>query len=352
MNATTAFAADGHLLDTSRLCVCTDRFQETSDVVTLVFERIDGRAFKFLAGQFVSIRFSWDGEQLSRAFTIASPPSRARRIALTIKAARDGKATRILHDHFGEGATAEIGEASGEFTLEGRAVQKALFLCAGSGITPFMSMLRSLSDTGSDLDICFIQCARTPDDVLFEDELRSLAHLPRLHVEIVCSQASGASGTGGRLDMAKLAELVPDAAERSAFLCGPSAFMKAMRRHLLELGVPAREIFEEAFGPAPSDAIKSAVGDGQDGEARSILFQRCGINRVAGAGETILDLAEAAGIHVETSCRMGLCGTCKVMLASGAVDMNDMGGLSDAEREAGFVLACCSTPTSDVAIDL
>ncbi|TPI32609.1 iron-sulfur cluster-binding domain-containing protein [Mesorhizobium sp. B3-2-1] len=352
MNVVPTSAGNGALLDTSRLCVCTDRIQETSDVVTLVFERVDGRGFDFRAGQSTTIRFGWNGEHFSRVFTIASPPSRPQRIALTIKAAKDGKATRILHDHFGAGATAEIGKAGGMFTLEGRAFQKALFLCAGSGVTPFMSMLRSLSDAGSDLDICLIQCARTPGDLLFEDELRSFAQLPGLRVETVCSQASGAFGAGGRLDMTKLAELVPDAAERSAFLCGPTAFMEAMRRYLLELGVPAREIFEEAFGPAPSGAIKSAADRGQGGEARSILFQRCSINRVAGAGETILDIAEAAGIHVETSCRMGLCGTCKVMLASGAVDMNEMGGLSDAEREAGFVLACCSTPTSDIAVDL
>ncbi|MDX8524601.1 iron-sulfur cluster-binding domain-containing protein [Mesorhizobium sp. MSK_1335] len=352
MNVVPALAGNGACLDTSRLCICTDRIQETSDVVTLVFERIDGRGFKFLAGQFVTIRFCWNGEQFSRVFTIASPPSRPQRIALTIKAARDGKATRILHNHFGEGATVEISEAGGEFTLEGRAFHKALFLCAGSGITPFMSMLRSLNDAGSDLDIKFIQCARTPDDVLFEDELRNLARAPRLRVETVCSRVSGDPGASGRLTVAKLAELVPDASERTVFLCGPTAFMEAMRRHLLELRVPASGIFEEAFGTTLSGAIKPSGREDQCGEARTILFQRSGINGAVGVGQTILELAEAAGIHVETSCRMGLCGTCKVRLASGAVEMNDMGGLSDAERGAGFVLACCSTPTSDVAIDL
>ncbi|CAN7638249.1 flavin reductase family protein [Mesorhizobium sp. LjNodule214] len=352
MNLVPSFASIGASLDSSQLCVCTSRIQETNDVVTLVFERMDGRAFKHLAGQFVTVRFSWNGEGFSRVFTIASPPTRPESISLTIKAAKDGRATRILHDHFREGATVEISEAGGGFTLERRAFGKAIFLCAGSGITPFMSMLRSLDDAGSNLDICFIQCARTQDDVLFEDELHRFARMPNLRVETVCSQAAGPRVASGRLDLAKLVKLVPDVAERTAFLCGPTAFMEAMRRHLLELGIPAGDIIEEAFGALASGATKSSACEATPSDGRNISFLRSGVNRVAGASATILDLAEAAGIPVETSCRMGVCGTCKVRLLDGEVDLNDMGGLSDMERQDGFILACCSTPRGDVTVDL
>ncbi|RWD28723.1 MAG: iron-sulfur cluster-binding domain-containing protein [Mesorhizobium sp.] len=352
MNFVPGFARDGGLLDTSRLCVCTARIQEAEDVVTLVFERVDGRAFKFLAGQFVTISFSWNGADFSRVFTVASPPTRPERIALTIKAARDGKATRILHDHFGEGATAEISEARGEFTLEGRTLKKVLFLCAGSGITPFMSMLRALDDAGSDLDISFIQCARTESAVLFGEELRKMVRLPNLRVETVCSRAKGPHIANGRMNLAKLISLVPDVTERTAFVCGPAAFMQAMRSNLLEVGVAAGEIFEEDFGTSPPGATERPALDTSVSDGKTISFLRSGIHCSAGAAATILELAEAAGIHIETSCRMGVCGSCKVNLTIGTVDMNDLGGLSDGERAAGLILACCSVPTSDITIDL
>jgi ferredoxin-NADP reductase len=331
-------------------CVCTNRIQETGDVVTLVFERADDRRFDFLAGQFVTIRFSWGGQTYSRVFTIASPPTRPDCIALTIKAVADGKATRILHNHFGEGSAVEIGEAAGDFTLEGRSVEKALFLCAGSGITPLMSMIRALHDTGKDLDVAFIQCARTPDSILFGNELRMLSEtMPKLRVETVCSQASGSNAAhgAGRLDMTRLARLVPDAAARMAFLCGPSAFTRAMREHLLELGIPAVRIFEEAFGATPPTTSRLVSGS-----KATVAFERSSVRCEADENATILDLAEAAGVYLDTSCRMGVCGTCKVKLLQGEVDMNDMGGLSVSEREDGFVLACCSTPRGNIGVDL
>ncbi|RRH93631.1 iron-sulfur cluster-binding domain-containing protein [Mesorhizobium tamadayense] len=337
-------------LGTLHSCVCTDRIQETGDVVTLEFQRTDGRRFDFLAGQFVTIRFSWDGERYARVFTIASPPTRPQRIALTIKAAANGRATRILHDHFAAGCSLEISEPGGDFTLEGRAVEKALFLCAGSGITPLMSMARALYDTGSDLDLAFIQCARTPDDVLFGQELRMLREsMLKLRVETMCSQMSGSGQPqgGGRLDVAQLARLVPDAASRTAFLCGPAGFMQAMRRHLIELAVPAERIFMESFGLEPSPANK-AFGSTE----AVVTFERSGVRCESNEGETILHLAEAKGVYIETSCRMGVCGTCKVKLLQGEVEMNDMGGLTEIERLDGFILSCCSMPRGDVVIDL
>ncbi|WP_217571503.1 flavin reductase family protein [Mesorhizobium sp. GbtcB19] len=350
MNANAALVTAGSPSRDLHPCLCTGSIQEARDVVTLMFNRVDGRRFDFLAGQFVTIRFSWAGQTYSRVFTIASPPTRPDRIALTIKAAADGNATRILHDHFGEGSIVEISGATGDFTLEGRAVEKALFLCAGSGITPLMSMMRALHDAASDLDVAFIQCARSPDDVLFGPELQMFReNMHGLTVEAVCSRPSdsGDSGNTARLDMARLARLVPDVGSRTVFLCGPAGFMQAMRGHLIDLGVPAERVFEEAFGPA-SPSESKAPSDMKI----IVAFERSGIRREAGESATILELAEAAGIYLDTSCRMGVCGTCKVRLIEGEVDLNDMGGLSEVERQGGFILACCSTPRGDVTVDL
>jgi ferredoxin-NADP reductase len=291
-------------------CICVGRIQETQTVFTLCFERIDASPFDFLAGQFITIRFTWAEESFSRVFTIASPPTRADRICLTIKAAEDGVATRILDDHFRENSLVDISDASGEFTLNRLATEKALFLSAGSGITPFVSMARTLHDTGWDLDVCLIQCARTPEDSLFVEELRRLSSAAsKLRIETVYSRSAGPAGRQdiGRLDQARLAQLIPDARERTAFMCGPAAFMDAMRTHLLALGVPADRIFEEAFKPRPAIPDPS-----RGGEEATISFGRSGRSCASAGDATILGLAEAFGIYIETSCQMGVCGTCKV----------------------------------------
>lgn len=349
MSVAQNLASDRSVSGTSHLSICTGRVQETHDVFTLAFERIDGQTFNFVPGQFVMIRFSWDGQIFSRIFTIAAPPTRPERISLTIKAATDGKATRILHDHFHEGCGVEISEARGEFTLHGRTVEKALFLCAGSGITPLMSMVRTLHDLGEELDLCLIQCSRTASDVLFGQELAMLSRsMPKLRVETVFSRPSDLdSNRPGRLNKSQLALLVPDASDRTAFVCGPTGFMAVMRGHLLELGIPADRIFEEAFGPRPATTTKISAG-----EKAVVSFERSGFHVEADEDTTILNCAETAGIHIETACQMGLCGTCKVKLTRGEVDMSDMGGLSEVDCKDGFILACCSRPRGHVAVDL
>lgn len=333
--------------ETFHKCECVDRVQESHDVFTLVLQKCDRSSFDFIAGQFVTIRFSWNDRHYARVFTIASPPTRPDRIALTIKAAPTGNATRLLHDHFHSGSIVEIGRAGGDFVLHGRSVNKVVFLCAGSGITPMMSMLRNQHDRGEPLDLCFIQCARSESDVLFERELHMLAQrMPTLKLAIFCSQPSGrASHYSGRLDRSRLAQLVPDVAERTAFVCGPESFMGAMCRNLLEAGTPAERIFEEAFGLRPSTSEPSD-------EKASIAFERSQVRVEADGNATILDTAEASGVYIDTACRSGVCGTCKARLICGQVDMMDLGGLSHEERQDGYILACCSRPIGPIALDL
>ncbi|MEY9999091.1 2Fe-2S iron-sulfur cluster-binding protein [Sinorhizobium fredii] len=329
-------------------CICVDRSNETHDVFTLVFEKLDSSGFHFVAGQFVTIRFNFEGQRFSRAFTIASPPTRPERVALTIKVAENGNATRVLHDHFKIGGAVAISEAAGDFTARGRECEKLLFVSAGSGVTPMMSMLRDFRDRGEQADVAFVQCARTETDILFDRELEELSQVLPLKVRAVCSRLSGGRGNfhAGRLDKAVLTQLFPDVHSRTAFICGPAGFMAQMRDALVELGVPRERIFQESFGPVPVPS-NARVNSGA-----TIVFERSKRQGEARGGETILDLAESASIYVDTACRAGVCGTCKTRLISGEVDMVDLGGLSEAERAEGYILACCSRPIGPVTLDL
>lgn len=330
------------------LCVCIKRIDETPDVFTLVFQRADGRPFKFVAGQFVTLRFSFQGKTFTRVFTIASAATRSEQIALTIKASVSGNATRILHENFRQDCNAEIGEPSGKFTLPDGPVGKMLFIGAGSGITPTMSILRTLDDAGANPDLVFIQCARKGVDVLFWKEIKDIStRMNALRALAICSEATEGipEFIAGRLDKKLLRDLVPDVAERTAYICGPAGLMRTMRSALIDFGVANDAIIEEAF-----DTELSVLPT--EDQISSIFFNRAEIQFWCGRRETILKAASSLGIPIETECKVGACGSCKVRLLSGGVYMGDMGGLSESEREEGYVLACCTVPRGPIIVDL
>jgi len=351
--------------------VCTAVSDVTHDVKNLVFEADGDRLFEFDAGQFLTLMLDIAGTPVNRCYTISSPPTRPNRIAITVKRVAGGKVSNWVHDNIVPGSKVNAMSPLGAFTLTSRPAEKLLFLSAGSGITPLMSMLRTLYDLGSDADVVFLHSARTPSDIVFRSELAAIEmFMPNLRVVHVCEAdypSERWGGMRGRLSPTMLHTIVPDLLERTILNCGPLPYMESVRRILGELDYHLDSYHEESFtfddpalpgatpppeGVAYEDIAVAAPPAGDDGVATfSVEFTKSGRTVTCRADENVLDAAIAAGVRLPSSCSQGMCGTCKLPKLSGEVEMNHNGGIRPREITAGKILVCCSKPLSDLSLD-
>jgi ferredoxin-NADP reductase len=351
--------------------VCTAVSDVTHDVKNFVFEPEGGELFEFDAGQFLTLKLDIDGVPVNRCYTISSPPTRPNRVAITVKRVVGGKVSNWVHDNIVPGSKVPVLAPLGAFTLTRKPADKLLFLSAGSGITPLMSMLRTLYDLGSDADVVFLHSARTPSDIVFRSELAAIETLmPNLRVVHICEAdypSERWGGMRGRISPAMLQTIVPDVLERTTYNCGPAPYMDAVRRILGELDYDLASYHEESFnfddpsvpgatpppeGVAYEDIAVPAQPAGDDGVTTfSVEFTKSGKTVSVRADQFVLDAALAAGVRLASSCSQGMCGTCKIPKLSGEVEMNHNGGIRPKEVTAGKILACCSKPLSDLSLD-
>jgi glycine betaine catabolism B len=351
---------------------CVQVRDETHDVRSFFFRSPQGRAFTFEPGQFVTLELDIEGETINRCYTISSSPTRPHTISITVKRVPGGKVSNWLHDNLRAGSQVRVLGPAGEFTCARHPAQKYLFLSAGSGITPLMSMSRAHHELCEDRDIVFVHSARTPDDIIFARELDLIAVSQRnFRTSFVCERAAARTnwhGVTGFLTLPLLRLIAPDFLEREIFTCGPAPYMKAVRELLDEAGFERTRYHEESFSfeALPVDVLADAqqamnVDAETESESESTSEQTAGTFSISfaksrreircGATQPVLDAARTAGLRLPASCTQGMCGTCKVKLVSGEVDMKHNGGIRQREIDQGMVLLCCSRPKSDLVID-
>ena len=227
-----------------------------------------------------------------------------------------------------------------------------LFLSAGSGITPLMSMARTAHDLGSDADILFVHSARSPADLVFADELAAMARRPGFTRVSIVTEGAGWDGLRGRLSPAMLAAVAPDLLARDVFCCGPAPYMDAVRAMLDAAGFDRARYHEESFTfAAPEASVRAGGGLSRRTGSFSVAFARLGRTVACPAGSTILAAARAAGLRLPSACNKGVCGTCKSRLVSGSVELRHGGGIRQREIDAGMTLLCCARPLSDLVVD-
>ncbi len=366
--ATSSWAPDCWGDDEQAELVCRRVLDITHDVRSFHFEPVGEGTFTFDPGQFITLQLEIDGGQVARCYTISSPPTRPHLISITVKRVVGGPVSNWLHDNVVPGTRVVARAPLGAFTLQSGPAEKYLFLSAGSGITPLMSMTRTLYDLGSDADVVFVHSARTPADIIFRRELDAIAAvMPNIRVIHVCEgdyPSERWTGLRGRLSTAMLQAVAPDIRDRETFVCGPAAYMVSVRRILDDIGFDMRQHHEESFSfdRLPTSELPRAVAHDEPGEAEDdgdadatttfdVEFVRSGITVTCDADEYVLDAAAAAGLRLPASCTEGMCGTCKTTILSGEVDMQHNGGIRPKEIALGKVLVCCSKPLTDLRID-
>ncbi|HEY9345212.1 MAG TPA: FAD-binding oxidoreductase, partial [Inquilinus sp.] len=222
---------------------CIAAIDETRDTRTFTLAADPPRLFSYKPGQFVTLELPVDGRTLRRSYTISSSPSRPYTLSITVKRVPKGWVSNWLHDTVTPGFELELIGPHGRFTCFDRPAARLLFIAGGSGITPAMSMLRWLADTGCAADIVLINNVRTPDDVIFGQELQHLSSRlgDALRLAVVPSRVSPGqswNGPSGHFSEALLRLLAPDFLEREVFVCGPAGYMAMIRTLLQARGFP------------------------------------------------------------------------------------------------------------------
>ncbi len=326
---------------------CKAVLDETHDCKTFVFEDSQSRSFDFKPGQYICFKFEIEGILCPRAYSISSTPTRPHNVQVSVKRVPGGKVSNWLNDHMKPGMSVDISNIGGQFDYLSAPPRKPLFLSGGSGVTPVMSMLQYVTDVAEPTDVSFIHFARTPKDIIFHDQLRFLSkRFKNVVVHFVVEDTGDDpdfDGHVGRIDLALMQRLVPDLSEREIFMCGPEGFMKAARLMVQQVNTSA--LYEESFGEKIS-VLESGEPGGE------IYFSLSGHTATCAGGETLLEAALNAGLWINSSCQQGVCGSCKVMMTQGVVDMEDLGGLTEEEKDQGYVLTCCARPRGAVSLDV
>jgi ferredoxin-NADP reductase len=291
-------------------------------------------------GQYIRVGFDVAGVRHWRAYSLTSDPRREDGlISITVKGVEEGKVSPYVTQKLRPGAILTLGEVAGEFRLPDELPEKLLFVSAGSGITPIMSMIRDLAHRGELTDAHHIHSARDADDVIFGSELRELAdrhegfELYERHTK-----------KDERLKPSELDDLCPDWRERTAFVSGPPELLDALVEYWEENGDPDK-LHLERFQPTYGE------GGAAEGEGGTVCFLRSETEAEAETGQSILVAGEEAGLDLPYGCRMGICHTCTGKLTSGTV--RDLRSGEVHEDLAGQTIrTCIHAPEGAVEIEL
>lgn len=320
-----------------------ERRRESANAVTLVLQ--PGRDWGgFRPGQHVSIGAEIDGRRVRRSYSPTGIPRADGRIGITVKRVAGGRLSAYLCDDVQVGAWLDIGPAFGEMTLPMQLDAPLLFLAAGSGITPLMSMTRALAARGMPVALTLLYWARRRAELCFLDELREIAreHAGFKVQLLLTGEAANAPDEGqGRIDAAQLAQHVPDLARRRVLACGPGEFVEAARA----FAAPQAQAFDsESFTPP-----RIADDTDTDGDVQVTLAASQRVLTLA-RGSSLLEALEAAGLSPAHGCRMGICNTCACGKRAGSTRHLHTGAL---EREPVTALRLCvNRAASDLVLDL
>jgi ferredoxin-NADP reductase len=310
---------------------------ETSDAVTVLI-RPGYEWGGHRPGQYLRIGVIVNGVHHWRAYSLTTDPGRPDGlIGITPKLVDAGKVSPYLVRQARPGDIVRLGGVEGTFVLPDPSPRRILFISAGSGITPIMSMLRSLDRDEALEDVVHIHSARTPDGVIFGEQLRELdsrcsGYRPHLQI----------TSEAGRAEPAHLDQLCPDWRERHTFASGPGEMLDALVGHWQAEGDPER-LEMERFQPV--------IGGGAiAGEGGHVRFVSSGVETECGGGTPILVAGEEAGAELPFGCRMGICHTCIGRLCEGEVRDLRTGEVHGQEGE--MVRTCVNAPEGDVAIAL
>ena len=312
-----------------------DVSNETADSATVTIKPGWGFAADYQPGQYVGIGLRVDGRWHWRSYSLTSVPVRDKKlITITVKATPEGFLSTHLVNGVKPGTIVRLAAPKGDFALPDPPPPKILFVSAGSGITPLMAMLRSMTARGQRSDIVHLHSAPSAEAVIFHDELRTLETEEagyRLHLQLTQQD--------GKLDFDQLDDIVPDWRDRPTWACGPTPMLDAVEKVWDAAGL-SDYLHMERFAIARTD---------KGGEGGTVTFAISDKTIEIDGATSILEAGEKVGIQMPFGCRMGICQTCVLPLEDGYVRDFRSG---DEHGAGDRINTCVSTASGDCTLKI
>lgn len=335
---------------------------ETADAISVAFEVPPELrdAYRFRQGQFLTLREILDGEDVRRSYSVCVgvPEYESRgELRVAIKRVAGGRFSNWANASLKPGREIDVMTPDGRFTtdLDPAATRRYVGFAGGSGITPMLSLIKTILSTEPHSTYTLVYGNRTVASIMFLETLEELknTYMERLRlVHVLSDEPQEMELLSGLLDRercdALLASLFAGTSIDQAFVCGPAPMMDAAEAALLAAGVARERIHVERFGtPAPSGAPKVVADDAPAAKVVVIVDGKERHLRVPFEGQAILDAGLAAGAGLPYACKGGVCCTCRAKVLEGEVRMDRNYTLEPAEIAAGFVLTCQAHPVSE-----
>jgi ring-1,2-phenylacetyl-CoA epoxidase subunit PaaE len=340
-----------------------DVISEIEEAITIVFEQPEPK-IEYKSGQFLTLITEIDGNSVRRSYSMCTSPYCDEDIAVSIKRVSGGLVSNYLNDTIKVGDYVEVMEPMGNFTTEYAPDNKRhlVMFSGGSGITPMISIAKSTLHVEPESIVSLIYANRDINSIIFKDALQKLEekYEGRFHVIHILDNAplewQGHSGLLNHEMLTKLFERIPDwGIEKTTYLmCGPEGMMNNVETLLDQQNIPKDKVFKESFvlgtinKSAPKEETTEII-------TRDVTIIYDGEEHVVTVPPNlpILEAALDMEIDLPFSCQSGLCTACRGKCLSGSVKMDEEEGLSQAEKDAGYVLPCVSHPlTDDVKIEI
>ena len=334
---------------------------ETRDAVVVTFDvpPEHREAYRFEAGQHLTIRAEIGGEDVRRSYSICSA-AQDETLQVAIKRVDDGLFSSWAFQHLKPGMALDVMTPAGHFNvpLEPASQRHHVAFAAGSGITPILSLIKTTLKAEARSRFTLIYGNRASSSVIFKDELADLKdrYLSRFNLVFILSrEQQDIDLFNGRIDAAKCDALLNAWVNPQdidvAYICGPQVMMEQVRDRLVANGVPKAQIRLELFGTAMNGTARPPRGAAIKGEAGcQVTVIHDGRRRqfsLRKNGLSLLDAALGQGIELPYACKGGVCGSCRCKRVQGEVDLDNQFALEDYELARGFILSCQSFPVSD-----
>lgn len=339
----------------------TDIRKETEDTVSIAFEIPDAlkNDYSFLAGQYLTLRATINGEDVRRSYSLCSAPFEGEwRVA--VKQVEKGVFSTYANNDLKKGDTLEVMTPTGNFCLhtDPKATRSYALFAAGSGITPILSIAKTALKEEPNSDVTLFYGNKNFNSIIFREELEALknTYMDRLRVIHVLSRESlGNDIQKGRINKEKANDLfrafLKEIPVDAVYICGPEEMILGVKDSMIANGINEKKVHFELFTTPGIKKTEEKIHSGNEQEISSNVSiildgDRLDIS-LSSTGETILDAAQKAGADLPFACKGGVCCTCKAKILEGSAKMDVNYALEKDEVEAGYILTCQAHPTSE-----